>query len=485
MFKSINVKLICKAIGLLLLLETCFMGLAILVALYYGEDVQSAFLPSLFITFGSAVWLIIYSRESTNSMGKRDGFLIVTLAWALFSFFGAIPFYISGYLPSFVDAYFETVSGFTTTGSTIIKDVEALPNGLLFWRSMTHWMGGMGIIVFTIAFLPLLKAGGVKLFAAESTGPMKTKIHPRISDTARRLYYVYIFLTALLVILLFLEGMSLFDAVCHSFGAIATGGFSTRNASIAYYNSPIIDYTITLFIFFSGVNFILLYFLFKGKLKRFWDNEELRWYLGIILFTSLFIAVCLYMDGYGGVEKSFRDSLFQVTSAITTTGYTTTDFMSWDPMLWTLLLFAMITGSSAGSTAGGAKIVRVVIVMKNIRAEFQRFLHPNAVIPVRMDHAVVSSQVVTNTLVFLFSYLLLIFLSTFILAVTGMSFENSFGASVSAISNIGMTVGEYSATSTFCDIPQMAKAYLSFLMLIGRLEIFTMLMIFTPYFWRN
>ncbi len=482
---SINFRLVCKALGLLLFIESVFMLLSMLVSIYYKEEATRVFVSSIAITFTTAVVLFFYGWKANNCLGSRDGYLIVSLSWVLFSFFGSIPFFMGGYIPSFVDAFFETVSGFTTTGNTMIKDVEVLPYGILFWRSLTHWMGGMGIVIFTVAFLPLLKSGGMKLFAAESTGPVMTKIHPRISDTAKRLWYVYIFLTVAQILLLRLEGMSFFDSVCQSFGTIAGGGFSTKNASIGYWSAPIIHYTFIVFMFCSGVNFILLYFLLKGKFKRFWDNEELKWFIGIIVVTTLIVAGNLYFGGYGGVEKSFRDALFQVTSAATTTGYSTTNFMLWDPLLWSLLLLIMIAGGSAGSTAGGAKVVRIMLLIKNMRNDFHRFLHPNAIIPVRMDHSVISQQVITNTLAFVFAFFLIILTSILVLLATGMTFENSIGATISSISNVGLAIGDFGPSGTFADIPQLAKCYLSFLMLVGRLEIFTMLMIFTPYFWKD
>lgn len=481
---SINFKLVSKASGLLLFIETGFMFLSMLVSLFYKEDVMTLFVPSLVITFLMANLLFLIGWNAKSTLGVREGFLIVSLAWVLFSFFGSLPFYLSGCIPTFESAFFETVSGFTTTGNTMIKNVEILPYGILFWRSLTHWMGGMGIVIFTIAFLPLLKTGGLKLFSAESTGPMLAKIHPRISDTSKRLWYVYIFLTVLEIILLCLEGMGTFDSVCQSFGTLAGGGFSTKNASIGFWPSPIIHYTIIVFMFCSGVNFILLYFLLKGQLKRFWDNEELKWFLGFTIVVSLIIGSILYTTGYGGLEKSFRDALFQVSSAVTTTGYSTVNFMAWDPLLWSLLLLVMIIGGSAGSTAGGAKVVRVLLALKNIRNDFRRFLHPNAVIPVRMDRSVVSQQVITNSIAFLFAYFLVILISTLVLLATGMSFVNSVGSTISSISNVGLAIGDF-PSGTYADIPVAAKWYLSFLMLVGRLELYTLLMIFTPYFWRD
>lgn len=486
MLRLINLKLISKVLGLLFYVESLFMLFSLLIAILYQEDVYKSFIASALFCLGCATIFSLYGWKSSRFLGKREGYLIVFLSWLSVSFIGTFPFYISGYIPSFADAFFETVSGFTTTGATILKDIERLPHSLLFWRSVTHWLGGMGIIVFTLALLPLFKNGGLPLFMAESTGPKLTKIHPRIAEASQRLWSIYIFLTLLCGILLYGGGMSLFDATCHAFSTLSSGGFSTKNASISFWDSPGIHYTTIAFMLIASINFNLLYYLLKRKWGHIQEDEELKWYLTIIASCSLFIGGCLYFHHYDtSLERCLRDALFQVVSIISGTGFATSDYMQWHPLLWTILLLTMICGGSAGSTSGGVKTVRILLMFKLIRNEFNRFIHPNAVLPVKLNRHVVAPQILSNVLVFLVVYILVILFSVLILTMSGMPFIESIGASISSIGNIGPAIGELGPTYTFADIPSFAKVYLSFLMIVGRLEIFTVLLIFTPYFWRD
>lgn len=486
MLRLLNVKLICKVLGLLLSIEAGFMLLSMMLTFVYHEESIDAFITSILLCFGTACACYLYGRNAGRFISKREGYLIVFFSWVSVSLFGSFPYYLSGYIPSFTDAFFETMSGFSTTGSTILKDIERLPHSLLFWRALTHWLGGMGIIVFTLALLPLFKNGGVQLFMAESTGPTLVKIHPRIAETSQRLWLVYIVITLLECLMLYWGGMSLFDSVCHSFSTAACGGFSTKNASIAYWQSPYIHYIIALFMFVSSVNFTLLYYFYKRKWNYIRENEELKYFVLIILSFSLLIGGNLYYHHYSSdIEQCFRDALFQVVSIISSTGFATCDYMLWPQLLWVMLLFLMISGGSAGSTSGGAKIVRIILMFKYIRNEFNRYIHPNAVIPVKLNNKVVSPQIVTNVLVFLFIFILVIMFSLVVLTATGLPFEEAFGASISAIGNTGPSIGSLGPAYTYADISDFAKWYISFLMVVGRLEIFTVLVIFTPYFWRD
>lgn len=481
----INYKLIIKLIGFLLFIEGICMLFALPFSIYYKENDTLHILLSTLVTVsaGGLCWLL--GRNASKSLGKREGFIIVSVAWVIFSLFGALPFVFSKTIPSYTDAFFETISGFTTTGASILNDIEALPHDLLFWRSMTQWLGGMGIIVLSIAILPILGIGGMQLFIAEVPGPVPDKLHPRIKETAKRLWAIYIIFTGVEAILLILGGMNFFDAICHSFTTMATGGYSTKQASIAYFSSPFIQYVITLFMFIAGTNFTLSYFALHLKLDRVWKNEEFRFYTGLILFFILIVTFGLFLTQNSGFERSFRDAAFQVVSIVTTTGYVTADYMKWAPFLGVIILVLMFTGGSAGSTGGAIKMVRILLLFKNGFMELKRLIHPNAVIPVRFNHRAVPPQIVNNILAFIAFYMLITVVSVMIISSMGYDLNSSFGSVAATLGNIGPGIGAVGPVENYAHFPVFGKWFLSFLMLIGRLELFTILVLFSSSFWNK
>lgn len=480
-----NFKIISRGLGALLLIETFFMLLSFLVSIIYGESDSVALIESAGITVGFGGIFLLFGRNAEKKIGRREAYFTVSIVWVIFSLFGSLPFVLSGEIPSFTDAFFETISGFTTTGSSILNDIEALPHGLLFWRSLTQWLGGMGIIVMSIAILPIFGIGGIQLFSAEVPGPTADKIHPRVKETAKRLWAIYFAFTVLETILLLFGGMSLFDAINHSLTTMATGGYSTKQASVAYWNSPYIQYVITIFMFIAGTNFTLSYFAINLKFSKLWKDEEFRFYLGFILFFTFSSMGLLLATSETGIEQAFRDSFFQVVSLITTTGYATADYMTWATPIIALLFVAMFFGGSAGSTGGGIKIVRIVIMIKNSVLEFKRLIHPNAIIPVRMNHQAIDGKIVRNVLAFIVFYIVIFFLSTLIMSFFGLDIESSMGAVIATLGNIGPGIGKVGPAENFYAIPDAGKWFLSFLMLIGRLELFTVLIILSPAFWRK
>ncbi len=417
-----------RILGLLLILEGFFMWLSIPVALIFHEKDSLQFLLAGAITSAAGFVGYVSVRKAKLEVTKRDGYVIVTSGWLFFSFFGTLPFLLTGAIPSFTDAFFETISGFTTTGASILNNIEELSHGVLFWRSLTQWLGGMGIIVLTLVVLPVLGIGGMQLFAAEVPGPIPDKLHPRVKETAKRLWLIYVAFTAIEIILLWIGPMNLYDAICHSFTTMATGGYSTKQASIAYWNSPYIHYVITLFMFLAGMNFTLSYFGFHLRFRKILSNEEFRYYLGFVVIFTMIIAAGLYFTSEKDVEQSFRDSLFQVVSIITTTGFATDDYLLWKPFLFVLILVLMFVGGSAGSTGGGPKVMRIMILVKNSTQELKRLIHPNAVIPVRINKTAVPNDIVANVLAFLAFYATIAFLGVVLMSFLGNDFETSLGS---------------------------------------------------------
>lgn len=452
---------------------------------FMGDSDTSYFLISALITFlvGGLLW--VFGKNHKSSLGKREGYIIVTLSWTVFSLFGALPFYLSEQIPSFTDAYFETISGFTTTGASILNDIESLSHGVLFWRSLTQWLGGMGIIVLSLAILPFLGIGGMQLFIAEVPGPTPDKLHPRITETAKRLWGIYIIFTIAEFILLFIGGMSLFDAICHSFTTMATGGYSTKQASISAYQSPFIQYVIIVFMFLAGVNFTLSYYALRRRFNRVWENEEFRWYLGITLVFTIAITIGLFIKQRTNPELCFRDALFQVTSILTTTGFATADYIKWTPLLAFLILMLMFVGGSAGSTGGGIKVVRILILLKNSYMELKRLVHPNAVIPSRLNKVAIQPSIINNILAFIAFYMLMAVIGFLVMSALGYDVETSIGAVAATLGNIGPGIGDVGPADNFSHIPVFGKWFLSFLMLVGRLEIFTVILLFSPTFWKK
>lgn len=469
----------------MLLIEGGFMLLCVGISLIYNEKDALAFIYSGLITSFAGAGLFFLNRKAEKNISKRDGYIIVSLSWIMFSIFGTLPFLISGSIPSITDAFFETMSGFTTTGASIINDVESLSHGILFWRSLIQWLGGMGIIVLSLAVLPLLGIGGMQLFIAEVPGPTPDKLSPRIKGTAARLWYIYTFFTLAETLLLWAGDMNLFDAVNHSFTTMATGGYSTKQASIAYWDSPYIHYVITFFMFLAGMNFTLSYFALHGRFDKVFRNEEFRYYISFVGVFTLVIALIMWLTSNLNIETAFRDSLFQVVSIMTTTGFVTVDYVKWVPVLGLLILMLMFFGGSAGSTGGGVKIVRVALLLKNSALELKRLIHPNAIIPVRLNGNAVDPLIVTNVLAFVSFYFLTMAVSMIVMSAMGCDLDTSIGAVAATLGNIGPGIGDVGPAYTFSEIPLVGKWFLSFLMLIGRLELFTVLILFSPVFWRK
>jgi trk system potassium uptake protein TrkH len=481
----VNYRTIIRVFGALLMLESVALFLSFLVSIIYGEHDRLALLISSIITFLTGFIAHFVYRNYEISVGRREGYIIVTGSWILFSLFGSLPFILDGAIPSFTNAFFETISGFTTTGASILTDIEALPHGLLFWRSITQWMGGMGIIVLSLAIIGEIKIGNFQLFAAEVPGVTKDKLHPKVKETAKRLWAIYVVFTITETGLLILGGMPLFDALCHSFTTMATGGYSTKNASIAAYDSPYIHAVITIFMFIAGINFALAYFAFKGKFKRVFSNDEFRFYVYVSLFFTLVVAgVLWYRNGFTPVS-ALVDGAFQVVSIITTTGFATSDYMLWGNFLMLVMFLLMFTGGSTGSTGGGIKMLRLLILTRNSREELHRLIHPNAILPVRVNGKALPPSLINNVLAFVVFYFLVTGLSVIVISFFGYDISSSFGAVAATLGNIGPGIGAVGPVENYSHFPVFAKWFLSFLMLIGRLELFTVLILFSRTFYKN
>lgn len=453
---------------------------------YYGEGDFEGLLISSAICASSGFILLLFTRNSpSNDVRKKDGYLIVTLGWLSMSFFGALPYLLSGAIPDLTNAFFETLSGFSTTGASVLTDIESVPKGILFWRSLTQWIGGMGIIVLTVAILPLLGIGGMQLFVAEAPGISPDKLQPRIKETAKRLWIIYCGLTMAELILLWIGGMSFYDAINHSLTTMATGGFSTKNASIAHFHDPFIQYVIIFFMFMAGTNFTMTYFGLHGQFQKVLKNEEFRFYLLFSIIVSLIVGLLIYNLGHDTFEKSIRDALFQVVSVVTTTGFVTHDYTAWTSFITVLFFLLMFTGGSAGSTAGGVKLVRHILLVKNSLQELKRILHPSAIIPVRFNGKAVNRDITFNVLAFMMIYILVMCFGTLAVSSFGIDFNTSLGAVATTLGNIGPGIGDVGPVDNFAHLPGGVKWILSFMMLVGRLELFTVLILFTPYFWRK
>ena len=492
---KINHKIILYFIGFLLLFNGGFMFISSMVSYYYKDGITMDLIYSGLVVALIGGLLLFLNKNHDKQLNKREGYLVVVLGWLAMIFTGTLPYILTGTIDGFSNIVFETTSGFTTTGATIINDIEILPEGILFWRSITHWLGGMGIIVFAIAILPLLGIGGMQLFSAESPGMEMDKLHPRITDTAKRLWLLYLSFTLLETVLLTFAGMSLFDAINHSMSNIASGGFSTKNASLGFWNDqPLIQYIVIFFMFIAGTNFVLSYFGFKGKFKKIIENDEFRIYSLFIALCTVIVGSVIYFntdflsnfsDGFTRIEGVFRHALFQVVSIVTTTGFTTADYTAWTPMLLLIFFGLMFVGGSAGSTAGGFKVMRHLLIIKNGLLQFRRILHPNAILPIRYNKKSVSSEIMYNILGFFIVYMLSFMAGTLVFSILGLDFSSSLGVSASSLGNVGPSIGDFGPSSTFYDLPVLAKWWSSFLMLLGRLELYTVLIIITPYFWRN
>lgn len=483
----VNLRIIHKIIGALLTIEALMMAACLAISMYFGEDDTLAFGISVVITMAGGLTLLFFGRKAVNILDRREAYLLVTLSWVVFSLFGSLPYLISGYITNFTDAFFETISGFTTTGCSIIDDVERLPKAMLFWRTMTQWIGGLGIVFFTIAIIPSLVGGNVKVFSAEATGPLRPKMHPRLSTTAKWIWSIYSLLTIGCMACYYLAGMDIFDSVNYAMTTTATGGFSTHNASTGYFHNPYIDYTAIVFMFLSGTSFTLLYVtIFKGKVKQFLKNSEFKFFLSIVIIATAIISIFLIRYNQYDIEKAIRISLFQVTSFTTTTGIFNDDAAQWHHITWVVLSVCMFLGACSGSTSGGFKAVRSVMLFKTLRNEFRRILHPHAVLPVKINSNSVPSSAQTTLLAFLTAYLTLCLITYFCMIISGVDSTNSFTIALSCAGNVGPTLGlEIGPTMSWSILPDITKWLLSVLMLMGRLEIFTVVVIFTPTFWKD
>jgi trk system potassium uptake protein TrkH len=472
-----------KVLGELLALEALMMLPAWLIAVFLRQQDAPAFLASM-LAAGAVGLAMSRAKAGKGKIKVKEGLAIVALGWLLISVFGALPFVLSGSIPSFVDAFFETVSGFTTTGATLVDDVEALPQGILFWRSFTHWIGGMGILVFTVALLPALGVGGFQIFKAESPGPVADKIVPKIKDTAKILYTTYIAITLIQIVLLRLGGMSLYEAALNTFGTVGTGGFSTRNASIGAYDSVYLQMVIAFFMVLSGINFSLYFSLYQGKWRDVFKNEELRLYLGIIMVSAALISLNIASE-YDSFGLALKDSFFQTGSLITTTGFATTNYDLWPTFSKAILFLLMFVGASAGSTGGGIKSIRILVLFKLIRREISKIFHPRGVIPVKVNQKVVNSDQLSGITSFFVLYMLIFVLGTIAISLEGIDLISAASAVVSALSNIGPGFGVVGPSCTFSGFSDLGTLFLAGLMLLGRLELFTIVALLAPKAWRN
>ncbi|PNQ75270.1 potassium transporter [Hanstruepera neustonica] len=495
---KLNNKIIFHFLGLLLLFNGGFMLLSALISLIYQDGVTLKILLAGIVTIIAGGIVMFRTKDHKKEMNKREGYIVVTFGWIIMTLSGTLPYIFTNTIPEFTNAFFETMSGYTTTGASILNDIEAVPNGVLFWRSTTHWIGGMGIIVLAIAILPLLGIGGMQLFAAEAPGPNADKLHPRITDTAKRLWLIYFGYTVAETLLLKLAGMTFFDAINHAMCTLSTGGFSTKNASIAHWNhQPIIQYIIIVFMFLAGTNFVLSYFAFKGKIQKVIKDEEFKLYFIFVSIFTVIAALIIYFKAdpsissvahpmvWGEGESAFRHALFQVLAIITTTGFVSADYTLWSPFLVVFFFGLMFLGGSAGSTSGGVKVVRHLIMIKNGFMEFKRSLHPNAIIPVRYNTKAVTGDIVFNVLAFFILYMLSFIVGALVFSMFGINFESSVGLAASSLGNVGPALGDFGPVNNYAALPAMGKWWSAFLMLIGRLELFTVLILLTPFFWRN
>ena len=479
-----NYQMIGFVVGRILLTEAALLMLPMAVALVYGESAAPFLLPALLL---SVIGLVLGRRQPRRSnLYARDGFAVVALAWVLMSAFGALPFVLSGDIPNFVDAFFETVSGFTTTGASILTEIEPLGRGVLFWRSFTHWVGGMGVLVFVMAILPMAAGDGhsMHLMRAEVPGPSVGKLVSRMGDTAKILYGIYLAMTLVEIVLLLLGGMPLYDACIHAFGTAGTGGFSCRNLSVGAYDSAYFDVVIGVFMLLFGVNFNLYYFLLIKRFRDVFHSEELRAYLLIVAAAVLAIAADI-VHIYGSVFRSLRYAFFQVASIITTTGFATADFNTWPVFSQAILVILMFIGACAGSTGGGMKCSRVLILFRSLRREVHRIIHPRSVEVIKLDGKVTDEETVRSVLIFVGCYLLIILSAALVISLDNFSFTVSFTSALTCVSNVGPGLEAVGPAGNFAAFSPLSKLVMSLCMIIGRLEIFPVLVLFSRATWRR
>ncbi len=483
-----NIKLVIKLLAILTLILCAFMLIPTVMAVWFAERLAlKAFIKTIVAgSFGAAMAYVLCSKkEHASSLRARDSFVFVTLSWVLASAIGALPYYLSGAIPGMADAYFETMSGFTTTGASILTDIEKMPDSLLFWRALTHWLGGMGIVVLAVAILPFLGVGGMQLIDAEAPGPSVDKLTPRIAQTAKLLWLIYIGMTVCQTVLLMIGGMSLFDSLIHTFATVATGGFSNKNLSVGHYNSAYIDAIVTIFMVLAGINFSLHYKMLSGMAYSALKDVELRAYL-IIFFTATFIiAFNLYISDYGGFANCFRHSSFQVASLLTTTGSITADYEKWPYASQFVLFVLFFIGGCAGSTGGGIKVIRLVTLLKQAVNEMKTLVHPRGVFSLKVGAAVVKNSTANAIAGFFFLYIMTLLAVTFAVTLAGHDILTSFSAALTTLGNVGPGFGNIGPTENFAFFQDYVIWGLSFAMMIGRLEIYTVLVLFMSFFWKK
>ncbi len=481
----INFRIIARAFSLLLIVEGLFMLVSAGVSFFYHEHAASSFCYSALITIITGVLVFTPFRNEEKIYGNKEGYIIVTGIWLIFSLFGTLPFLMSGSITSFGDAFFESMSGFTTTGATILPDVEIMPNGILFWRSLTQWLGGVGIIFISLSLIPVFKSLNIQVSAAEFSGQATDKIHPRIIDAAKRLIAIYLILTCLEIFLLTIGGMPFFDAICYSFSTLSTGGFSNHNNGMSAFSTPYIMIIIIIFMFIAGTNMTLIYFGLKGNFKKIFGNNEFVFYTIVCFLFIAIITLVLTVSSDFRFGKALLEAAFHVVSIITTTGFYTQTHTSWGSIILIIFFILMFTGGTAGSTSGGIKMVRLLLITKNSRQELKRLVHPSAFIPVRLDRKVVSQGTIYNLLVFIILYFFLVCFGAFIISFMGYDIITSFSTSASMLGNIGPGLGAFGPFTNYSAIPMVGKWFLSAWMLLGRLELLTVLILFSRNFYRN
>ena len=481
--------LVFNIISVLILVIAGFMLFPLGIAFFNGEQAcTNAFLQTIIMVATTGIILnLITGKLKGNQFSAKDGFLMVTVSWIIASVAGALPFFLSGTIPTYTDAFFETMSGFTTTGASILTEIQTLPKSILFWRSLTHWLGGMGFVVLTVAIMPLLGIGGVKMISAESPGPTMDKISPKITHMAKMLWVIYLGLTVLETILLLFGGMNLFDSLTHTFGTLATGGFSPKNASVGHYNSTYIDIVITIFMMLAGINFGLYFRALTGKLSGVKKNTELKVYLAIFVIATILTAIPLIGKVYGNFTESLRFSSFQVASILTTTGFATANFDSWPAFSKYILFALMFIGGCSGSTGGGIKVVRIITLFKQAITEMKLLTNPRGVFSTRMNGVTVKKDFIYTILGFVFLYIMFLLITTAVISTAsgGYDLETSFSTALVTVGNIGPGFSLIGPTMNYAFYPEYIKWFLSFAMMVGRLEIYTVLILFTPYFWRQ
>ena len=480
--KELSYRFIAYLVGLLLAFESMLLLACCCVSMMYGESDLMSFIVSFSICLAASAMLLVYGRKKKSAPSRYEAYIVVALSWVFFTVFGMSPYLLGGYIPTITDAFFEAMSGFTTTGATILDNIENMPHGILFWRSLTQWIGGLGIICFTIVLLPGFGVSSQMLYLSEATGVTHNKICPKTRVMARYIFMVYILLTAIESVLLKVGGMGLFDAVCHSMTTTATGGFSTKQESIAYWHSPYIEYVVSLFMLLSAINFSLYIVAIGGSWKQLWQNVELRWFASSAGLLTLIISAALILNHGYGVEEALRKSLFQVATCHTSCGFATDDYNLWPPFTWMLLIFAMLSGGCTGSTSGGIKNLRMIIVAHCIRNQFRQILHPHAVLPVKAG-SMFDNKLVTMVLVFFAAYMSVAFIGWTLLMAFGVGLTEAISTVISAMGNVGPGLGSFGPAFSWAALPDAAKWTLSSLMLIGRLEIFGFLLIFYKSTW--